>query len=392
MSHALSEVCTLSDHEDRVWCISWRPNRSPPEFATCGADRVIRIWGAKRGAPLDAGDSWRLKCEIDATEQHGRTLRSIAWNKAGDMFSAACFDATSSLWKEVTLKDEDSPNGMEFERVGLVTGHENEVKCSAYSPSGSYFATCSRDKSVWIYETDPSHEYDCVGLLQSHSQDVKSVQWHPTQDVLFSCSYDDTIKVWGPDGDDWSCKETLSAHTSTVWDLSFDRAGARFVSCSDDRTLRVWRPEGGGGGGPTMGLSTMSYVMPLFRGGLTPGLQQAAQNAALHAPEHADCGWQVASTIQGQHDGPIYSVDWCKHDAGGSCVSIATACGDNFVRVFQPSQAGALEGWVCVASVEAHEMDCNAVAWCPTPVSDDISLLASCGDDGLVRIWRFASF
>ena len=48
--------------------------------------------------------------------------------------------------------------------------------------------------------------------------------------------------MWGPDGDDWCCKETLEGHGSTVWAMSFDAAGSHFVTCSDDKTLRVWAP------------------------------------------------------------------------------------------------------------------------------------------------------
>eukprot|EP00955_Chlamydomonas_euryale_P079362 363291-Chlamydomonas_euryale.AAC.4 len=175
--------------------------------------------------------------------------------------------------------------------------------------------------------------------------------WHPSGELLASCSYDDTVRLWTADGDDWACAQTLSGpgvgHTSSVWAVSFDPTGRRMVSCSADCTLKVWRATGEGSGQATM-------------------------------------PWSLECTLSGHHTSPVYCCDW---SAAGV---IAAGDGDNRIKVYaRPGSDGGVAGdgpsWLPVADVEqAHGQDVNCVKWNPS----DSRLLASAGDDGLVKVWR----
>ncbi|XP_046331442.2 probable cytosolic iron-sulfur protein assembly protein CIAO1 [Haliotis rufescens] len=329
--NVLVELCALTGHEERVWGVAWNPTGTL--LASCSGDKSVRIWGQE-------GDNW--VCKTVLTDAHQRTVRSVAWSPCGNYLASASFDATTCVW---------SRKEGEFECIATLEGHENEVKCVVWAPTGNLLATCSRDKSVWIWEVTDDEEYECASVLSMHTQDVKHVAWHPNKDILVSCSYDDTIKFLREDNDDWACCATLESHGSTVWDIAFNKSGTRLASCSDDMSVKVWQ----------------EYL---------PGNKEGV------ATTGRDPTWKCVCTLSGYHTRCVYSIDW-SHLTG----HIATAAGDDAVRVFV-EDAGSDQNqpnFSLLTTVQAaHSQDVNCVAWNPKVAG----LLASCSDDGFVKLWR----
>jgi WD40 repeat protein len=188
-------------------------------------------------------------------------------------------------------------------------------------------------------------EFECVSVLHGHTQDVKAIAWHPDREVLVSCSYDDTIKVWLDDDDDWFCSETLKGHTSTIWDMAFNASGTLLASCSDDRSLIIWK-----------------YTPP------PQGKREGTDGTSC---------WKLQQKIDEAHGRTMYSVTWSKSNY------LATSGADDSIKIYQQSESSQFV--LKETKTKAHHTDVNCLRWNPK----QINILASCGDDGLIRIWEY---
>lgn len=334
----LEQLQILSGHTDRVWTLAWNPNGTL--LASSGADKDIRMWAQQ-------GDQWT--CVSILRDTHNKSIRRLCWSPCGKYLASASFDSTVCLWRKEC-------DGKTWTTVMNLEGHETEVKSVSWSHDGQYLASCGRDRTVWIWEraanddgdVDEAENWDCSDIRNDHTKDVKHIVWHPSENILVSCSYDDTLKFFHKDGDDWKCYQSLTSHTSTVWSAAFSATGEFLASTGDDKTVRIWK-----------------------------------NHAHDKLPTVEANSWKCISTIQGYHSRTIYDVSWCK-----STDTIVSSSGDNSLAFYSKmrDESSGEEMFVGIDKFsQAHDCDINSVSW----NNKTSGLLATAGDDRLIKIWKF---
>ena len=144
LPYRFSNIADLPGHEDRAWHVAW--NVKKPLIASCSADKTVRLYAY-------SNDLFRFITTIPTA--HAKTVRAVAWAPSGSMLATASFDANIGIWEQ-EKGDEDDTSGGLWECTSTLEGHETECKSVAYSVNGNYLASCSRDKTVWIWEGEQS--------------------------------------------------------------------------------------------------------------------------------------------------------------------------------------------------------------------------------------------
>lgn len=374
---------------------------------------------------------------------HTRSVRTAAW-KPGLPPHKLClvtgsFDSTAGLWRwdgddegegsrevEITsaTRGPSSDDGSEaaaaakdWEFTLVLEGHDSEIKSCAFAPSGAYLATCSRDKSVWIWEdvgaSEADDEWETIAVLNEHEGDVKAVAWCPdvpgrntrrrfSADVLASASYDNTVRVWREDGDgEWVCVAVLDGHDATVWGLQWetrprdDGAFPRLLSFSADGTIRIWTLK----------------VDDEDDDAAAPGGRSALGGIPNTMRRSLREDWTCTAVLPQVHNRDIYSVAW-----SGDSGLVASTGSDGIIALYKedgPETAAttttdangdhAMSGetpaanakWQLLATQpNAHgPYEINHITWCRrydagSERRGEEEMLVTTGDDGLVRPWQ----
>ena len=183
--------------------ISWHPSGN--YLASVGSDGVLDI--------SDVSSLENIKSIY--TNKRSRSVRRVEFSPNGKFLVAAGFDNKAVIYSfnpdsEDVCKVQERLEGQDF-----------EIKSARWSADGESIATCSRDKSVWIWS---SEDGESLAIHRGHTADVKDVAFSPDQALVASVSFDGTLKTWIPDDESGEI-QTFSEHSGTVWSLGFSPDG-----------------------------------------------------------------------------------------------------------------------------------------------------------------------
>lgn len=390
------------------------------------------------GSRSRQSNGWRCIASLDTPQQHERTIRHLSWSPSGRYLACASFDATISIWvledeeemdamgmlnrgnresredvkseeeqiagKETVVDAEDSPLSCPWVLEGVLDGHENEVKCVEWL-TDTVLVSCSRDRSVWVWERIDAGEYECVGVLTGHQQDVKYCLWSRTfpgnmcmttgstststsstalsslPPQVISCSYDGTVRVWSEGsqragGGDWECIQVLNAPRAgrTIWCGAFQtpphtdalNGMAELNEQEMVKTMRGVNEEEDEAELPhktamdSAATKTDSSAFTCSSNSSFPLLCTCADDASLSFYRYNPAldKYQFLGQSSGFAERSLYSVDW----APCGLPIVATASGDNSITLlFAREDYEGLHPEVLHKESNAHFTDVNTV-------------------------------
>ncbi|KAI9331327.1 WD40-repeat-containing domain protein [Obelidium mucronatum] len=260
---------------------------------------------------------------------HTDRVWQATWHPAQAVLVSCSGDRSVRLW---TQKD---GRWTPAETVG--DAHKRTVRAAAFAADG-LLATAGFDGVVGVFEDSANAGFECVATLDGHENEVKSVAWAPAAPLLATCSRDKSVWVWEALGDaDFECVAVLAEHSQDVKMVLWHPSMEILASASYDDTVKIWRDK--------------------------------------------DDDWYCSDTLKG-HSSTVWAIDF--DSTGNRLVSVSD---DQSIKIWSNSNIN--DGFVafkCVFTLEkAHSRAIYSVSW-----SKIHGLVATCGGDGFLRVFRLA--
>jgi len=192
-----------------------------PATLFCDVGRTIIAAAADRSLRALRADGSLLPLQL---QSRPFALSGAAVSGDCDRVALAGDDHTVEIWSLSTGK-----------RQLILSGHEGEIRASAFSPDGLTIATVSQDGGVRLWDGRSGRLKD---NLEGHDWEVSAVAFSADGNQLATASSDKTVRVWDIGR---SRKVTvLSGHAGPVTQATFSPDGRFVLSTALDGFAFIW--------------------------------------------------------------------------------------------------------------------------------------------------------
>jgi WD40 repeat protein len=150
-----------------VYAVKYSPRGD--KFASCGSDRVIRVW-SKDG---------KLLIEIKG---HDGSVRSLCWSKDGAYIFSGSGDMTIRKWQSIDGKE-----------LVVLRGHTSYIRSICLSPDERHLVSASQDCSVRIWDLKTNVQ---VGDPLLHDDELLALAIPSDRRYIASAGKDKKVYVW----------------------------------------------------------------------------------------------------------------------------------------------------------------------------------------------------
>jgi WD40 repeat protein/transcriptional regulator with XRE-family HTH domain len=231
----------------------------------------------------------------------------------------------------------------------LVQGHTSLIYGVALSGDGRLLASGSIDGTARLWEV-PSGQP--LATLQGRGSGIYGVALSKDGRLMAGGCLDGAIRLW--EASSGRLLATLEGHTAMVWSVALSGDGRLLASGSEDRTVKLWEVETG------RLLATLQGHTGRVRG---VALSRDGQ-----------------LVVSGSLDGTVRLWDAPRSGPGESSVAVGAAA-----LPAGNGRSGGEQGRL-LAILEGHRGGVLGVA-----LSTDGRLVASCSEDGKIRLWEVPS-
>ncbi|GFE69914.1 AAA-like domain-containing protein [Chroococcus sp. FPU101] len=287
--------------------------------------------------------------EKNQLESHQEAVTSVAFSPSGNYLATASRDNTVKLWTK---------NGKELKTL---KGHQGAIYGAAFSPDSKTIATASQDRTIILWDLQEK----ALVTLQGHKGSVYSVSFSPNGQFIASTSRDGTARLWNLKGQQL---RIFSGHKKSVDDVSFSPDGKKLATASRDGSLIIWNLEG-----EKLLIIKQPNLLPFYSVSFSPDAQYIAAATSDGITKIWDLQGKLILTLKGH----LENVNSVNFSPDGKSLVTASSDGTAKIWTLQGQELTTLKGHL--------EPVYEAV------FSPDGKSLATASSDGTAKLWQLNS-